>query len=130
MLDKTIIVTIIAIVIPIIMCLIYLLIDKAFVKHINEQYGRILKLYSDENYYAFYYRNSMEKKEQEYIKRISDLNKDIKELQEQSKLQENTINVLNNIIQQCLNNSINNNHEIIKELEELEEENKRKGEII
>ena len=89
-----------------------------------------MKLYSDENYYAFYYRNSMEKKEQEYIKRISDLNKDIKELQEQSKLQENTINVLNNIIQQCLNNSINNNHEIIKELEELEEENKRKGEII
>ena len=120
MLDKT-MAMIIAIVIPIIMGLIFILIDKAFVKHINKQYGKMFELYSAENYYSFYYKNSMEKKEQEYIKKISDLNKVIKELQKKSELQENTIKVLYDIIQQCLNNSINENQEIIKELEELEQ---------
>jgi len=76
-----------------------------------------------DSFLEFYYKNRLQEQETEYIKRIEKLKEENKELKTQLKLQEHTTNVLYNILKECLNNSLSENQEIIRELEELEQKN-------
>lgn len=85
---------------------------------------------TNDSWLEFHYKKALEKQEQEYEKDIDKLQNEIKELKETTIIQEATINVLDKIIKQSLTGAIKENTDIIQELEELEKENKRKGELI
>jgi hypothetical protein len=125
MLNELILVPLIGIGLPVIVILIFLGIDKIAENEYEKRYGPLVA--SELNTYL---RDANTVKiQQEYEIEIDKLKKEIGELEKQEEIHKSTINVLNNIIKECLNGAIKENEEIISDLEKLEEENKKIGEI-